>query len=113
MSTRAEKALKSQKEKYHSILRELVQEEENKTCADCLAKGILIPINSQFSGLRKIWQRQGNILARESTYMAMPREDLIHVFLKINGITLCLFSSLEQLKEKKGRRSGKILTRTY
>jgi len=39
MSTRAEKALKSQKEKYHSILRELVQEEENKTCADCLAKG--------------------------------------------------------------------------
>ena len=69
MSTRADKALKSQKEKYHSILRELVQEEENKTCADCLAKGILIPINSHFEGLRKIWQRQGNILARESTYM--------------------------------------------
>ena len=82
MSTRAEKALKSQKEKYHSILRELVQEEENKTCADCLAKGILIPINSHFAGLRKIWQRQGNILARESTLHgnAKRRFDLRFMF---------------------------------
>lgn len=39
MSTRAEKALKAQKDKHHSILRELVQEPPNKTCADCLAKG--------------------------------------------------------------------------
>ena len=39
MSTRAEKALKAQKDKHHSILRELVQELPNKTCADCLAKG--------------------------------------------------------------------------
>ena len=41
MSSRSEKALKSQKEKHHSILRELVQEVTNKTCADCLAKGLL------------------------------------------------------------------------
>lgn len=39
MSTRAEKSLKAQREKHHAILRELVQETTNKTCADCLAKG--------------------------------------------------------------------------
>ena len=39
MSSRADKALKAQKDKHHAILRELVQEVPNKTCADCLAKG--------------------------------------------------------------------------
>ena len=41
MSTRVDKALKQQKEKHHAILRELVKEIPNKTCADCLSKGTL------------------------------------------------------------------------
>uniref|UniRef100_A0A7M5XKD9 Arf-GAP domain-containing protein n=1 Tax=Clytia hemisphaerica TaxID=252671 RepID=A0A7M5XKD9_9CNID len=39
MSSRADKAAKGQKDKHHAILRELVQEPTNKTCAECLAKG--------------------------------------------------------------------------
>jgi len=39
MSSRADKAAKSQKDKHHTILRELVHEPSNKTCAECLAKG--------------------------------------------------------------------------
>jgi len=38
-SRSSDKALKQQKDKHHCILRELVQEIPNKTCADCLAKG--------------------------------------------------------------------------
>ena len=40
MSSRADKAQKNQKDKHHAILRELVQELPNKTCAECLAKGM-------------------------------------------------------------------------
>ncbi|XP_047126241.1 stromal membrane-associated protein 2 [Hydra vulgaris] len=39
MSTKVDKASKQQKEKHHAILRELVKETSNKTCADCLSKG--------------------------------------------------------------------------
>jgi len=40
MSSRTDRAQKSQRDKHHTILRELVQEPTNKTCAECLAKGM-------------------------------------------------------------------------
>ena len=48
MSSRADKAAKSQKDKHHTILRELVHEPSNKTCAECLAKGKIFCVDGSF-----------------------------------------------------------------